>query len=557
MVETGERPGIRWGRTGAAVVEATRRNILKIGGLGVVGAAGAAGLPLGASLGAKDGSTLDPSRMPRPFRARFVHPEVLRPRRSTRDPDGEWTDHYRLTMRAARAQIVPGLSTRVFGYNGMVPGPTINVRRGRRSVVQIRNQLPAQHPQIGQESTTSVHLHGSASLPQYDGYASDITAPGWFKTYRYPNFQPARTLWYHDHGVHHTAENVYSGLFAQYHMHDRAETQLLPQGEFDVPLMVGDIMFDADGNVRYDDNSTSGLWGDVILVNGKPWPVMRVKRRIYRFRVLNASISRSYRFRLSTGDPVTVVATDGGLMPRARQVGEWRHGTAERYEVLIDFRKYRPGQRIVLENRGNPNNVTFDHTDKVMAFEVTDAPFSRRDDTWNRMPDTLVNSHVMRLRESDATRVRHFRLQRTDGMWTINGQTWDDVLNSNFQHLLANPRLGATEIWEIENRGGGWFHPLHIHLVDFKVLSRNGRPPFDFERGPKDVVYTGENETVRLIMTFGPHRGRYMVHCHNLPHEDHDMMGQFAVGWRPGRPDPNDPVLAAPARIDNLPRGRP
>ncbi|MDQ4084224.1 MAG: multicopper oxidase domain-containing protein [Actinomycetota bacterium] len=535
---------------------ATRRDVLKIGGLGVLGVAGATGMPWGATLGAKDASLLDPSRMPQPFRTRFVRPEVLEPRRSERDRDGVWTDHYRMTMRTARAQILPGLSTTVFGYDGMVPGPTIKMRRGRRSVVTFRNHLPAQHPQIGHETTTSVHLHGSASLPQFDGYASDVTAPGWRKTYRYPNFQPARTLWYHDHGVHHTAENVYSGLFAQYHIHDRAEMALLPQGEFDVPLMVGDAMFAADGNVRYDDNSTSGLWGDVILVNGRPWPVMRVKRRVYRFRVLDASIARSYRFRLSTGDPVTMVATDGGLMPRARQVDQWRQATAERYEILIDFRRYRPGQRIVLQNLGNPNNVMFQHTDKVMAFDVTDAPFSKRDDTWNRIPDTLVGSEVMRLRESDATRVRRLRLQRVNEEWTINGMTWRQVEDSNFQALLANPRLNSTEIWEIENRSGGWFHPLHIHLVDFRILSRNGRPPFDYERGPKDVVYTGENELVRLIMRFEHHRGRYMVHCHNLPHEDHDMMGQFAVGWHPGQPDPNDPILAAPAVIDSLPRGR-
>ncbi|MGH3318221.1 MAG: multicopper oxidase domain-containing protein, partial [Nocardioidaceae bacterium] len=83
---------------------------------------------------------------------------------------------------------------------------------------------------------------------------------------------------------------------------------------------------------------------------------------------------------------------------------------------------------------------------------------------------------------------------------------------------------------------------------------RNGRAPFDFERGPKDVAYIGEGETVRVAMRFGPNRGRYMVHCHNLPHEDHDMMQQFAVGWKPGQPDPNDPILSAPCRVDNLPR---
>jgi spore coat protein A, manganese oxidase len=532
----------------------SRRDLLKAGGLGAVGVAGAGMLPWGAGVGAKSASALDASRLPVPFRSAFVRPPVLKPVQSRRDRDGVWTDHYSLTMRRGLAQIVPGMVTPVFGYAGIAPGPTIKVRRGRRSVVRFRNALPAVNPVSGQDFTTSVHLHGSGSLPEYDGYASDVTPPGFFKDYHYPNFQPARTLWYHDHGVHHTAQNAYSGLFAQYQMHDRAEMDLLPQGEFDVPLTVVDMMFRADAKLAYDDHTHSGLWGDVVTVNGKAWPVMKVKRRVYRFRVLNASISRSYRFALSTGDPVTVVATDGGLMPRARQVDQWRHGNAERYEVLIDFRKYRPGQRVVLQNLSNDNNIDYDHTGEVMAFDVTDAPFSKKDPTWNRIPDRLVNSDVMRLKESDATRVRRLRVQRTGEVWTINGLSWEQVIASNFEQTIANPRLGATEVWEIENRSGGWFHPVHIHLIDFKVLSRDGRAPFDYERGPKDVVYVGENETVRVLMKFGPHRGRYMVHCHNLPHEDNDMMTQFAVGWRPGMPDRHDPILAAPCKVDNLPR---
>jgi len=536
-------------------MEATRRGVLKVGGLGVLGAMGAAALPFGNTLGAKTASSLDPSRVPEPFRAAFTRPPVLRPRQSVRGKDGVWTDHFSVTMRSTRAEVIPGLATRAFGYNGSVPGPTIKVRQGRRAVVQFRNRLPAVNPLSGEPFSTSVHLHGSASLPQYDGYANDLTPPGFYKDYHYPNFQPARTLWYHDHGVHHTAQNAYGGLYAQYHMHDAAERALLPQGEFDVPLVVVDAMFGLDGNLAYDDNSHSGLWGDVITVNGKAWPVMKVKRRVYRFRVLNASISRSYRFALDTGDPVTVVATDGGLMPRARQVSEWRHGNAERYEVLIDFRRYRPGQRVVLQNLSNPNNIDHLNTDKVMAFDVTDAPFSKKDHTWSRIPDTLVNSEVMRLKESDASRVRRLEVVRTGSSWSINGQTWHDVEQSQFDLLVADPKPNTTEIWEIVNGSGGWFHPVHIHLVDFKVLSRNGQRPFDFERGPKDVVYTGEYETVRLLMRFGPQRGRYMVHCHNLPHEDHDMMQQFAVGWRPGMPDPRHPVLAAPCKVDNLPRG--
>ena len=528
-------------------MDLTRRDMLKLGAMGAVGTAGASQLPWG-SIGAAVGSQLAPRDMPRPFRAAFVRPPVLHPTLSRRDADGGWTDYYTIRETARRARILPTLSTLVWTYNGSSPGPTIKTRRNRRAVMRVINQLPRRHDFLGQDSATSVHLHGSASLPQFDGYASDVTPRGWFKDYDYPNAQPARTLWYHDHGVHHTAENAYAGLYAQYHVHDAAEMALLPQGEFDVPLTVGDALFKANGqlNIGVDE---SGMWGDVILVNGRPWPVMKVKRRIYRFRILVASISRSYRFQLGNGDPVTMVATDGGLMPRAREVSQWRQSSAERYEVLIDFRRYRAGQRVVLRNLSNPNNRDFPNTNQVMAFDVTDAPFSKRDHTWSRMPDTLVGDATMRLRVEDATRTRQLHLGRTGGIWTINGQTWEDVVRSDFQRVVANPRLNATEIWALDNPGGGWFHPTHLHLVDFKILSRNGRPPFEYERGPKDTAYVGEGETVRVIMKFGPHRGRYMVHCHNLVHEDHDMMAQFVVGEQSARArGGNDPMGTPPRR---------
>lgn len=313
-------------------------------------------------------------------------------------------------------------------------------------------------------------------------------------------------------------------------------------------------MFAADGSLAYDDNSQSGLWGDVILVNGRAWPVMKVQRRVYRFRILNAAISRSFRFILNNGDPVTLVCTDGGLMPRSREITSWRHANAERYEILIDFRRYRPGQRVMLRNLSNPNNRDYDHTDKVMAFDVTDAPVDTSDPTWNRLPDLLAGSHVMNLKESQATKTRRLEFRHQNSLWTINGQTWQQVIDSNYEALVADPALNGIEVWEIVNGSGGWFHPVHIHLIDFQILSRNGRPPFGYERGPKDVVYVGENETVRVLCQFTPHRGRYMVHCHNLVHEDHDMMVQFGVGWKPGQPDPNHPVRAAAATVDNLPR---
>ncbi|MEF3119977.1 multicopper oxidase family protein [Kocuria flava] len=531
----------------------SRRSVLLLGGLGVLGA-GSLMVPT-RSVDAKSASRLDDSEMPQPFRTAFAAAPVLRPRAVTTDPvDGAAVHHYVVTERAARAQILPraGLTTPILGYDGIFPGPTISVDRGTRAVLRVRNQLPPTHALDGHVLATSTHLHGSASLPQYDGYANDVTSPGFYKDYHYPNAQPARTLWYHDHMVHHTALNAYSGLAAQYHLHDPLERRLLPQGRYDVALTVSDAMFAEDGSLGYDDNSHSGLWGDVILVNGRPWPVLKVQKRVYRFRLLNACISRSLRPTLSTGDPIAIVGTDGGLMPSTQFVTSYRHAGAERYELLIDFRKYRTGQRIELRNLSNDNNVDYDHTHRIMAFDVVDEPVDTSDPTWNRIPAQLVpDNEVMALTPALSARTRRFELDRTNGMWTINDATWQDVVASGYRKVAAQVDLDAVEIWEFENNSGGWYHPLHIHLVDFQVLSRNGRAPFPCERGPKDVVYVGEGETVRLLMKFGPHKGRYMIHCHNLSHEDHDMMVQFRIGLTEDDPDPCDPMTAAPPVWDD------
>ncbi|GAA2172880.1 multicopper oxidase family protein [Arthrobacter parietis] len=527
----------------------SRRNFLAMGGFGALAAATLTA-PL-ASISAKSAPVLDGSKL-KPYQLAFTRPPFLAPYKTGINPlDGKPQNFYNVTQKAATASLVPGLKTRILGYNGIFPGPTISIDQGTHAVVTMRNQLPKAHPDFGTPMATSTHLHGSASLPQYDGYASDTTLPGFRKDYHYPNFQPARTLWYHDHGVHYTAQNAYSGLVAMYQIHDPAERALLPQGEFDVPLMVSDIQLRADGNANYDDHNHSGLWGDINLVNGVPWPVMKVKRRIYRFRVLVCGISRSFRFKLSTGEPLTVVATDGGLMPRAIPVAQYRHANSERYEVLIDFSKYRAGQRIELQNVSNPNNIEFGNTRRVMAFDVTDDAFDRNDPTALTLPTVLANSSPMQLTRAMAKATRRLRVERQNGEWKINGMSWADVIASNFQKVIANPGANDVEIWEIENKSGGWFHPVHIHLVDFHILSRNGQRPFSYEEGPKDVMYVGENETVQAIMRFEHQKGRYMVHCHNLPHEDHDMMLQFRVGLLQGEPDPNDPITAARPVFDS------
>jgi spore coat protein A, manganese oxidase len=545
----------------------TRRDALKLGVLG------SAALVLPTERTARSllaqANRLDPARLPAVGQLPFKVPPDATPVSTVVTVPGNWIDpaksaapesvaidYYASHMRQVAVPILPGLPpTVIWGYQGITPGPTIHAERGRPVLVRHFNDMAEQHPVLRYgRPQTSVHLHGNESLPQHDGYANDTTDFGQFKDYWYPSIHESTTMWYHDHGVHHTASNVYMGLAALYPVHDDNERASgLPLrgprdqygNPYDVPFILRDALFDSDAQLIFDDHDQSGAFGDVNLVNGVPWPNMRVEPRQYRFRMLDGATSRSYELSLSvkgsaTKLPLTVVATDGGIMEFARATTSLRMGMAERYEVVIDFSKLA-GKTLRLTNQSPENNIDFATTPNVMQFQVgTTVTNTANNATVPGKRLLQKPPPTMALDPADATVRRSFDFKRENGEWTINGKTWADVIASGFVADLAEPTLNAVEIWTLANPHGGWFHPVHIHLIDFKILSRTGgrNRVFDFEQGAKDVVYLGENETATVIGEFGPQVGRYMMHCHNTVHEDHDMMHQFWV--RP--PDGYDPL---------------
>lgn len=385
-------------------------------------------------------------------------------------------------------------------------------------MVRNKNSLPAGHPY-------SMHLHGSPSQPIYDGHPDDLTQPGQTKTYKFPNSQEARTQWYHDHALHATAHNVYKGL-AGFFLHepsaaDRSKYGLdaLPTGKYDVPLLITDMQFDTQGNVTFDDKGHDSLWGNVNVVNGIAYPKLHVDRTKYRFRLLVGSVSRSFNLELSNRQAMTVIGTDGGLLPAPVAATTIRHGMAERYDVVIDFSKLPVGTKVTLRNSAADADMR-----DVMQFVVTGPVVASK-------PIPAKLNDVVFPKESAAVATRHFKFDRSNGLWSINGLPWDAT-------VAAAPKVNTTERWILETSNGGWFHPVHIHLVDFQILRRDGGPVFDYEKGWKDVAYVGANETVEVLMTFHepdrvdpnvPTLGKYVMHCHNLVHEDHDMMNQFEV----------------------------
>ena len=470
--------------------------------------------------------------LPRPF-------TVALPLPLTKTPVvGRDHDLYELSHRVSTVEILPGVHTEIWGYDGTFPGPTIVSRSGRRTVVRHHNQLPV---------PTVVHLHGGHTPQPSDGYPTDLILPVrpgheqhpehepamsdpeavtkvGTRVYDYPMRQRAATLWYHDHRMDFTGPDVWRGLAGFHLVHDAEEDSLpLPRGDRDVPLMLADRAFDADGAFRYPSRDGGGMdhagvtasfgagvFGDVILVNGAPWPVLEVDQARYRLRILNGSNARRYRLALDhrrsrTGDLVQV-GSDGGLLERPVRHHAIDIAPAERFDVVVDFSRYPVGSRVTLLNRldtGGPG--------RVMQFHVVRRA---RDDS--AVPSRL--SELERLDPDTATTTRDFAFGNRNGTWTVNGEPFTPARD------YATPRLGDTEIWRFTT---DFHHPIHLHLAHFQVISRNGGEPGAYDAGWKDTVDLRPAEAAAVVVRFTDYRGRFVLHCHNLEHEDMAMMANF------------------------------
>lgn len=482
----------------------SRRQFLAQGSAALAGLAAPALLHLSAS--AAQAQTL--SRIAE-FRVPLPIPRVLSPARADAT-----TDYYELSQQEAWTEIIPGLRTRIWGYNGTYPGPTIKARRGRKSVVTHTNRLGV--PSV-------VHLHGGVTRQESDGFPTDLVAPGEKRRYEYDNTGRAATLWYHDHSHRDAGRKLYMGLAGFYLLEDRSEINAqLPRDKYDIPLMLQDRLFTAEGEMVYDHHGHRGAAGPVMLVNGAPWPVLEVAARKYRFRILNGSNARAVRLALSTGDPMVQIASDGGLLPGPVALRTIDLSMAERVEVVIDFSDCPVGSRVVLQNKLAEGPMR-----QVMRFDVTRAE-----------PDDSIVPRILTefepLRPSQAVRTRTFIFGGTPEMgfpprvrWLINGKPFDP------DRIDANPKLGDVEVWSFVNsrfaRLFTMMHPVHTHLAQFQILRRNGGPPLPHEGGWKDTVALDDGEQVDVIVRWSGFRGRYLLHCHNFEHEDHSMMARIDV----------------------------
>lgn len=436
---------------------------------------------------------------PPPFSLPLYIPPVAKPTHTD-----VTTDYYQLTVAETDVSIFPGIKTRALTYNGEFPGATIRARRGRRVVITQVNHC---------DQPAVLHTHGLHNPANEDGYPMDVVGPGRHRDYHYANGQLGATLWYHDHVHHLDAERIYRGLAGYYVLEDPAERAFgLPEGEFDVPVMLRDAEFDHAGQLVF--RMGGFRTRDTLLINGRPQPYFRVAARKYRFRFLNGANERHFVLRLANNADMLLVGSDGGLLPKPVPTKAFEIWPGERVEVVIDFAAFPRGTQLVLENEHGEDAATR----QVMRFDVTRTALDH-----SQVPAAL--RPLPEFGTPSVHRDVRFSLDRKTGMFLIDGKIFDP--HRVDQHV----KLGATEIWTIRNDDTkpAIPHNMHIHLVQFKVLDRNGTPVGGCETGLKDTVTVPSGGYVRLKARFADFTGRYVYHCHLLDHEAMGMMAQLEV----------------------------
>jgi FtsP/CotA-like multicopper oxidase with cupredoxin domain len=464
---------------------------------------------------------------------------------------------YKVRQHVAPSRVHPELPEQVlWGFDGMSPGPTYVARYGEPILVRNFNELPPDNGGFGLDSVTT-HLHNGHTPSESDGFPCDFFEIGQFYDQHYPNVlagilsthpgtgdirESLSTLWYHDHRVDFTSQNTYKGLLGFYLLFNEFDTGNETTGfhlpsfpEFDVPMVFADKVFDEDGRLFFDLFNIDGILGDRFMVNGKIQPFFQVHPRRYRFRWLNVGPSRFQEFFLtdlgnsSAHNLYWQIANDGNLLPKPVQVESVRIGVAERMDVIIDFSQFA-GKSIYLENRLKqldgrgpvpaPDDILpAGAGNLVMRFDVMLPAVQDQSDDPARitkfydLPDTAVEPAV----------VRTFRFDRLNGEWSING-TFMDCNRTRFR-----VKQNTAEHWVLGNFSGDWQHPIHIHLEEHQILTRNRMPPPTVEVSRKDVTRLRQNERVELFFRFRDFTGRYPLHCHNMIHEDHAMMLRWDI----------------------------
>jgi len=495
-------------------------------------------------------------------------------------------------------------------FNGTLPPKLLLGRYAEPILFREHNKLPVDKTQNGGFGihTISTHEHNGHHGAENDGFTGAFFFPNQFYDYHWPVVlagftsintgatdpqaatpddtggkvniagdwhETMSTHWFHDHMFSFTSQNVYKGMAAMFNIYsakDRGNEAIndgvnlrLPSGtakswanlDYDVNIMLADKAWDANGQLAFNKFDFDGFLGDRMTVNLVDNPFFEVEARKYRFRILNAAVSRFFKLALSDGSTMIQIANDGNLLPHPVPLTELDEmGIAERYDVVIDFSRYAVGSKVWWVNLTQQTNGKEPDQDlslqqalagstvdpvvgKFLEFRIVRAPAAP---DVSQVPDPMIPNPVLPV----VTRTRTFEFkdratQTTTGStsftgpWGIATDGQRDALDADYGRISAAPAFGTTEQWTLQG-GFGWDHPIHIHFEEGQIISRSGSFSRSgsnnvpaWEQGRKDVYRLRPGGTVTIAMQFRDWGGMFMEHCHNTVHEDNAMLLRWEI----------------------------
>lgn len=470
-----------------------------------------------------------------------------------------------MASRPGRIPILSGPKTGVWKYSAEIIkgdpgsiinmgdesylGPIIRAKKGQRIQIIFQNDLPA---------SSIIHWHGLHVPEDMDGHPRFAVPAGGQYVYDFTVQDRAGTYWYHPHPHGKTGYQVYGGMAGLFLVYDEHEKKLdLPSGNYEMPLVIQDRMFNADNQLVYLPggmmNQMTGMMGDSVLVNGMPDYNINASTNAYRFRILNGSNARTYKLAWSDGMPLTIIGTDGGLLPKPVHKPSAIIGPGERLDVWADFSQYAVGDNLHLVSKffenGATNMMGGGHMGRGMMgggnippdgtpFNIMQVRITKKEEKSKTLPDRLTDEDAVTLNDVlNPGTPRKFELGMFHMHGTINGRTFKMTDVADDEIVAA----GTSEFWEFHNpiqrrgmMGLQVSHPMHLHGAHFRVLERTGSSMNGYvDEGWKDTVMLMPGEHVKLHVRFGNNPGLFLYHCHNLEHGDAGMMRNFLIRGNP------------------------
>lgn len=494
------------------------------------------------------------------------------------------SNRMQLIVQAGQSSFA-GKTATTWGYNGSLLGPAVKLNKGQSVTVDIHNQLAEE---------TTLHWHGLEIPGEVDGGPQGIIPAGGKRSVTFTPDQRAATCWFHPHQHGKTGHQVAMGLAGLVLIEDEEIRKLLLPKQWgidDVPVIIQDKQFSADGQVNYQlDIMTAavGWFGDTLLTNGAIYPQHAAPRGWLRLRLLNGCNARSLNIAASDNRPLYVIASDGGLLAEPVKVTELPMLMGERFEVLVDVSDGKAFDLVTLPvGQMGMAIAPFDKPHPVMRVQPLLITAS------GTLPDTLTSMPALPSLEGLTVRklqlsmdpmldmmgmqmlMKKYGAQAMSGMdhgKMMGHMNNDNMGHGNMKHGNMNhgemgnmqhgdmgnmkhgtfdfhnanringqafdmnkPMFAAAkgqhERWVISGQGDMMLHPFHIHGTQFRILSENGKAPAAHRAGWKDTVRVegGVSEVLVKFDHDAPKEHAYMAHCHLLEHEDTGMMLGFTV----------------------------